>query len=242
MVFEFNTPGIARLAASAGAEFVVFDQEHSGFGTDTIRWLMAASKGVDIVPLVRVPATEYHLVARVMDVGAMGIMVPMVESADQARRIVDAVKYIPLGKRGTAFSVAHDDFLPGDVSAKMRQANDESMVICQIETARGVEEAERIAGVEGVDCLWIGHYDLTQSLGIPGQFDHASYLEAERRVLAACAAHGKAAGFMVADLEGARRKLELGFRAIAYFGDVWLYQRALAEGVRGVRALLEGRG
>src|SRR5262245_52179241 len=85
MIFEFDTTGIARLAAAAGAEFAVFDMEHTGWSLETIRMLIATSRSTTMVPLVRIPATEYHFVARILDVGAMGIMVPMVESGEQAQ-------------------------------------------------------------------------------------------------------------------------------------------------------------
>src|SRR3954451_3304545 len=88
MIFEFATTGIARIAAAAGAEFILFDMEHTGWSMETIRQLLATTRAAALVPLVRVPATEYHFLARVLDVGAMGLMVPMVESGEQARVIV----------------------------------------------------------------------------------------------------------------------------------------------------------
>src|SRR3954454_4895950 len=99
-MLEFATTGIGRLAAQAGAEFAVYDMEHTGWSIETIRMLIATSASTDIIPLVRVPATEYHFIARVLDMGAMGIMAPMVESAAQARTIVASAKYPPLGRRG----------------------------------------------------------------------------------------------------------------------------------------------
>src|SRR5258706_8137009 len=87
-MFEFNTTGIGRIAAEAGAEFAVFDMEHTGWSVETIRMLVATTRSTEMTPLVRVPATEYHFIARVLDIGAMGIMVPMVESAAQAATIV----------------------------------------------------------------------------------------------------------------------------------------------------------
>ena len=97
MVFEFATTGIARLAASAGAEFVIYDMEHTGWSMETIRMLLATSRcdpadATAMVPMVRVPATEYHFLARVLDMGALGVMVPMVESEDQARQVVQFAK------------------------------------------------------------------------------------------------------------------------------------------------------
>src|SRR5918998_626759 len=124
MVFEFPTTGIGRIAATAGAEFVIYDMEHTGWSIETIRGLMASSRAADIVPMVRIPATEYHLISRPLDAGAMGLMVPMVESAEQARLIVQSAKYPPLGRRGAAFAIAHDDYQGGDVVAKTASAND----------------------------------------------------------------------------------------------------------------------
>src|SRR5688572_6861140 len=160
MVFEFATTGIARLSAEAGAEFVIYDMEHTGWSVDTIRMLLATSQGLPIAPMVRVPATEYHFLARALDLGAVGVMVPMVESVEQARRIVDCCRYPPVGRRGAAFTIAHDNFTGGDILEKMHSANREVLVIAQIETARGLEHVEEIAAVEGIDVLWIGHFDL----------------------------------------------------------------------------------
>src|SRR5215203_5402676 len=95
MVFEFPTTGIGRIAAEAGAEFVIYDMEHTGWSIETIRGLIATSRAANLVPMVRIPATQYHLIARPLDVGAMGLMVPMVESAEQAQVIVDSAKYPP---------------------------------------------------------------------------------------------------------------------------------------------------
>lgn len=235
-VFEFNTTGIARLAAEAGAEFAVFDMEHTGWSVETIRMLIATARPTAMVPLVRIPATEYHFIARVLDMGAMGIMVPMVESAAQARVLTASAKYPPVGRRGAAFGVSHDDFAGGDIVEKMTSANRETLLIAQIETAAGLEHASDIAGVDGVDVLWIGHFDLTNSLGIPGQFDHPRYHEAVAAVLAACKKHGKTPAMMATDIATAKRLLDQGFRMLAYGGDLWLYQTALREGIAALRA------
>jgi 2-dehydro-3-deoxyglucarate aldolase/4-hydroxy-2-oxoheptanedioate aldolase len=236
MVMEFGTTGLGRMAAAAGADFVVFDQEHTGFSAETVRTLMAAWRSADLTPMVRVPTTQYHLLSRPLDVGVMGLMVPLVESEAQARLIVESTKYPPLGKRGAAFGVAHDDYAPGDIVAKMESANRETLIIAQIETGRGAEEADRIAAVEGIDVLWIGHFDLTNSLGIPGQFTHPAYLQAVDKVLDACRRHGKAAGFMASSVDQAQALIAQGFNIIAYWGDIWLYQTALREGLAAIRS------
>ncbi len=143
MIFEFNTPGIARLLDAAGLDFVVFDMEHSGFEMSDIRAAMAWSRAAVFTPIVRVPSADYHFLARVHDTGARGVMVPMVGTRAQAEAIVHACKYPPRGGSGAAFGVAHDDFRSGDVTATMAAANHDNLIIVQIETAQGVETRSR---------------------------------------------------------------------------------------------------
>jgi len=234
-MFEFATTGVARLAAEASAEFAVFDMEHTGWSIETIRMLLATCGGTDLVPLVRVPATEYHFIARALDMGSAGIMVPMVESAEQAKRIVEFAKYPPVGRRGAAFGIAHDNYSGGDTLAKIAEANRETLLIAQVETAAGVKNVNEIAAVDGIDVLWIGHFDLSNSLGIPVQFTHPLFQDGVQKVLAACQKHGKAAGFMCADVADGRALLARGFRILAYSGDLWLYQQALRAGLAALR-------
>jgi len=235
MVFEFASTGIARIAAGAGAEFVIFDLEHTGWSLETIRMMMATAGGSGLVPLVRVPATEYHFVARALDVGAMGLMVPMVESAEQARKIVESAKYPPRGRRGAAFAMAHDDYRGADLVGSMRSADAEGLLIAQIETAKGVEQVEAIAAVEGIDVLWVGQFDLTNSLGVAGELEHPLYHAAVEQVLAACRRHGRAAGFMAGTVEQGRAALKQGFRMLAYSGDIGIYHQALRDGLAALR-------
>ncbi len=235
MVFEFNTTGVARIAGVAGAELTIFDQEHTGWSVETIRLLVATAGAASLVPMVRVPATQYHVIARTLDVGVQGVMVPLVESVEQARTIVSSAKYPPVGRRGAAFGVAHDNYDNSDFVATMTKSNDELLLIAQIETTTGVQNVDAIAQVDGIDCLWVGHFDLTNSMGIPGQFDHPDYADAIMRVVEACNRHGKTAGFMASTPNVAIDYIERGFRAIAYSGDLWLYQTALRTGLHEIR-------
>ena len=238
MMMEFSTTGIARIAAEAGAEFAVFDMEHTGWSMETIRMLMATSRAADLVPMVRVPTLQYHFIARVLDVGAMGIVVPMVADASQARMIVDSAKYPPAGRRGVAFGVAHDDYQGGDLEAKFRQANDEVMLFAQIETVSGVETVDAIAAVDGIDALWIGQYDLTASLGIPGEFTHPKFQDATRRVIEACRREGKTAVLGALDAKTLARGPSDGFRMLVHLADLWIYQNALRLSIETIRESL----
>ncbi|RMG37110.1 MAG: aldolase, partial [Planctomycetota bacterium] len=196
MAFEFRVPGLGAIAAAAGADLIIFDMEHTGWTFETIRTLIAGTPRDRTVPMVRVPATRYHFIARALDMGARGIMVPMVESADQAREITEFSKYPPAGRRGAAFGIAHDDYSAGELPEKIAAANEGILRIAQIETADGLQQLENIAAVDGIDVLWVGQTDLTCSLGIPGQFEHPRFVDALKRVVEAAESHGKAAGYM----------------------------------------------
>ena len=129
MVFEFFTPGMPQIVKAAGAEFILFDMEHSGVTIETLKGQIAACRGIGLVPMVRVPALQYHFIARCLDMGAMGIMVPDGrKSAAQAREIVSATRYPPAGRRGAAFAMAHDDYAAGSVPDKMATANERTLV------------------------------------------------------------------------------------------------------------------
>ena len=235
MAFEFFSPGLPQVLAAAGAEFCIFDMEHSGVGIETIKQQVAASRGVGLVPMVRVPGSHYHLIAPVLDAGAMGIMVPMVETRAQAERIAAWCRYRPAGIRGLAFNLAHDDYRGGDVEAKMARANDRTLVIALIETKTGIDNADAILSVPGIDVGWLGHFDLTNSLGITGQFDHPDFIGAVDRFLAACERHGKAAGFLAGSLAIADAWLKRGIRCLCYGTDVMVFQEALATALTALR-------
>jgi 2-dehydro-3-deoxyglucarate aldolase/4-hydroxy-2-oxoheptanedioate aldolase len=239
-VFEFATLGIGRLAASAGAEFVIFDTEHTGWGWETVAAAVATTRPTGAHAFVRVPLAQRSYLSRALDVGATGLVVPMVESAAQAADLVSWSRYPPAGVRGAAFGIAHDDYAAAGANDYMVRANTSVMLLPQIETAAGLDAVEEIAAVDGIDVLWLGHFDLTNSMGIPGRFDHPDYLAAVDRIAAAATAHGKTAGFMASSPDEAAMMIERGYRILAYGGDLWLYRAALCDGLEKVRAHAKG--
>jgi 2-keto-3-deoxy-L-rhamnonate aldolase RhmA len=230
MVFEFFTPGIAQVHKLAGCEYLIYDMEHAGFSIEQLKAQCAYCRGIGVTPMVRVPRGEYHFLARALDVGAHGVMVPMVDSVEQARAIAEATHYPPKGRRGAAFGFPHDDYEPGDPATKMRAADARNLIIAQIETERGLEAVEEIAAVEGIDCLWLGHFDLSNFLGIPGQFDNPRFVNAVKRIVAAGRKHKKALGYMAADANLAKRYRGYGFNMIATGTDHGI----LMAGVRDI--------
>ena len=227
MVFEFFSPGMSAILANAGCQFVLYDMEHTGLGFETLKWLFASCRGLPIEAMVRVPRGEYTWLARALDLGAHGVMIPMVESEEHAKSIVQACRYPPLGRRGAAFGFAQCDYLGGDVGEKIRSYNERTLVIAQIETERGLDQVEKIAAVDGIDVLWVGHFDLSNFMGIPGQFNDPRFDAAMRKVAQVARQHGKAAGFMATDAAWIARAREMGFTMIAGGTDTGLLELAL---------------
>lgn len=233
---EFATPGIGQIIKNAGCHFAMVDMEHTGFGYETVKSTLRYLHDAGLASLVRPPSKDYHHLARALDVGAQGVMPPMLGTAEEARRIVNDIKYAPDGVRGVALGMAHDDYAPGPVMKKLAEANEKTSLVALIETAEGIENCDQIAAVNGVDCLWIGHFDLSCSLGIPGQFDHPDFVKAVDRVIAAAKAHNKALGRLVPSVEEGAALHAAGFDMIIYSGDIWLLQTALTTAVKELRA------
>lgn len=231
MIFEFFTPGLPRIVKNAGAEFALYCMEHTGTGFETLKPQFALCRALGVVPLARVPATEYDFIARALDCGALGVMVPLVDSAEQAELIVSCTRYPPAGRRGAAFGFAHDDYEGGDVVEKIRMSHERTLVIAMIETRKGLDNVEAIAAVPGVDVLWLGHFDLTNFLGIPAQFSHPLYRDALKRIVAAAERNGKAAAYMAADEALGREYLAHGFRMIATGTDQAMLQNAIQHNI-----------
>jgi len=167
----------------------------------------------------------------------MGIMAPMVGSAEEAQFIVSCTRYPPKGRRGAAFGFAADDYMGGPVTDKIRVADARTLVMCLIETAEGIKNIDQIAAVPGVDVLWLGHFDLTNFLGIPGDFTNPKYLDAVERIVAAARRHKKGLGFMPASAELAAQYKALGFNMFGAGTD----QAMLVAGVTSVLAGLQGK-
>jgi 2-keto-3-deoxy-L-rhamnonate aldolase RhmA len=234
-LFGIHSPGITRLLAGAGVDFIVIDMEHSGFGTDTVRALLAETHSLELPAWVRPPAGEYHLIAPLLDAGADGIIVPMVETPEQAKRVANACRYPPKGNRGAAFSIAHDDFLAGGVPEKIKAADEKIVCGLLIESQQGVDNLEKITAVPGVDLLWVGFLDLSISLGTPGDFAHPKFTGAVARILKVSAERKIPVGIMVKDSAQGIKRIREGFHCLSYWGDIWLLQQALAEGIGAIR-------
>lgn len=181
------------------------------------------------------PQPLYHFLARTMDAGALGVMIGNVEMPEQAKKIVDAVKYAPLGNRGLGLGTAHNDYVSPDTAGYLKDSNENTTIICQIESPTGVKNVEAIASTPGVDCVWVGHFDLTSSMGIPAQFQHPDFLAALKTVVDAAKKTGRTAGIQPGDAQQFEQWLEIGFNVISWKNDIALYRNALQSEINWVR-------
>ncbi len=235
MIFEFLSPGLPAVLQAAGAEFALYDMEHSGFTMDEMKAQFAYCRGLGLVPLVRPPAKEYQFASRLLDLGAMGLMFPMVESREEAERIVSWTRYPPRGVRGAMFGGAHDDYGSADMKETIAAAEARTLVLALIETAQGVEHADEILAVPGIDGAHLGQADLSISMGVPGEIGHAKVQQGIDALLAACKKHGKFAGCLAPNLDVAREWMGRGFRMISYSYDIGLLRDGLATGLAALR-------
>ncbi len=195
MIRMVRNPAIARVAAHAGLDFVMFDMEHGSYSLDVLSDIFAVARSVGLAGFVRVPELSKGYVSRVMDAGAVGVMVPMLESVDMARQFVDWAKYAPVGKRGFGSAGGHTNFAAAsDAVAFMKAANEETLTIAQIETGPAVERIDAIAAVPGIDAMLIGPNDLAISLGYPGDLMNKNVTAAIAKVAEAARKHGKIFG------------------------------------------------
>ncbi len=232
---EFATPGIGQILKAAGCEFAFVDMEHSGFTFETVKSVLRNLHDAGIATAVRPPSKSYTHFARACDVGAQGLIAPLLGTVNEAQACIDAINYPPGGKRGCALGIAHDDYRQMTVMDALNSANAKTSLTALIETAAGIENVDAIAALDGVDCLWIGHFDLTLSLGIPGEFDHPKFIAAVDAVVSAAKKHDKSLGRLVGTVEEGAALHRDGFDFICYLGDLWLLQKALREGLDGIR-------
>ena len=238
MLYEFNTRGMAWMLQEAGVDFAMIDMEHGPFSLGDVADLTAWFGATTVAPLVRIPEVQYHFIARALDAGVLGVMAPNVESAEQARELVEAAKYSPLGKRRLYFGGPAGNYYPVPVEKfqpYMDECNSNTSVICMIESPIGMENLEQIAATPGVDALWVGYADLSAAMGIAGEFHHAYFIAAMKRVVEVAHKHNLAAAIQPGSPEQLREWLDMGFNAISYGADSYTYKDALSQAIADVR-------
>jgi 4-hydroxy-2-oxoheptanedioate aldolase len=226
-----RTVDIASIAYTAGFDSVYIDMEHSSFPLEAAGQICMACTHLGVTPLVRVPGVDPFFIARVMDAGAMGIVVPGVQSAEEARSAVRAVKHAPLGERSFAGSAPQLHYRSLPSAQTIRELDEASMVVAMVESRAGLDAADEIAAVDGVDIVLVGASDLSGELGVAGQVDHPQVHEAFLHVIKACRAHGKSVGIggLGARPDLITQYLELGAGYISTGNDISFLSAAAAQ-------------
>lgn len=239
MVTTFANVDIAKLLLRAGFDFFIMDCEHGCFTTREVADVVAVARGVGMPALVRIPEMRREHALKFMELGASGLLLPNVESAEQARMLVDCTKYAPLGHRGVSLSRPHTDFRKVTGADYMPAANEETILLCQIESRKGVQHIDEILSVEGIDVALIGPNDLTQDYGKLDRFDDPEIVEAIGSVVRAAKAHGKFSGAHFGAAAPLLPWIRAGMQMNMWNSDSGLL---LAGAVAGLPALREAGG
>jgi len=231
-------PAIAEIMAAAGFDWLVVDLEHSVIDMRDAEELIRTIDLKGCVPLARMTSNDCNQIKRVMDAGAHGVIVPMVNSAEEARQVVAAVRYPPFGVRGVGLARAQGY---GNAFQDYKKwLEKEYIVVVQIEHINAVEAIDEILMVEGVDAFIVGPYDLTGSMGIPGEFDDPRFEQAMTRVLKAGREHGIPGGIHVVepDIQQLKGRIDEGYRFLAYSVDIRMLDVLSRQAVNEVRRML----
>jgi 2-keto-3-deoxy-L-rhamnonate aldolase RhmA len=219
-VHHLRTVATPSIAAATGHHWLFIDGEHGAFSVQEATQICIAALPVGVTPIVRVCAGAIHEATRALDNGAMGIVIPHVDTAAQAKAIADALHYPPMGHRSWGGPPAAYGYQPPSTAEAQAAINDEILTVVMIESPEAVRNADEIAAVPGVDVLFIGTSDLTAEMGISGQIGHPKVIEAYRAVGDACKKHGKTLGMGgVYDEENARRYVGMGARFVLTGSD-----------------------
>lgn len=236
-----GSPNVAELFATAGFDWLVIETEHNGLDSAEIQTMLMAMNAGEVIPLVRLPNSSAVYIQRALDMGAMGVVVPMIRSADEAKAVVRATRYPPEGSR--SFGPLRATRYSLDNASYLKDANQNMLVVLIIETKEGIEDLEQICQVPGVDALWIGRFDLCLSYGLnPLDMPHRQIDEIIERVLAIGAKSGVAIGENAFTPEAVKTRLDQGYRMIGFGPDYNLLSTVVAKGLTTFREIQQAKG
>jgi 2-keto-3-deoxy-L-rhamnonate aldolase RhmA len=220
---QARTVDIAMAMQACGFDWLFIDLEHNSMTLDMAVQISVAANGAGISPLVRVPYRQFDMATRVLDGGAMGIVMPHVDTVEEAKEVVEKLKYPPLGHRSVAGPMAQTGFAAKPLAEATAEFNAAMLLICLVESPTAVKNADKIAAVPGIDVLLFGTSDLTMEMGIPGQLSHPDVEKAYKTVIAACKKHGKWAGMGgIYEPSLMRKFLKLGISMVLAGSDLSL--------------------
>lgn len=229
-------PTNVEILGMNGLDFVILDMEHSQLGLETMVDMIRTAEMNGMVPITRVYTMETKLMRRILDIGAHGIMVPMVSTTEDAHYTIDAVKYPPLGKRGMNGGRGPKW---GDYENYIYEANNALVTIFQCETREGLENIEEIAKTPGLDCIFIGTADLSMELGYPWEVDHPKVRAAIDKILKVCQENNVLPGIVTTSAEDAVRRVKQGFRVVTCMNDLAFFKKQSNAEIQNIRTAIE---
>ena len=216
-----RTPDVSKIASVCGYDWIKPDMEHATYDIDMVSQMCISALDAGCSPIVRVPGKQHFHASRILDGGAQGVIIPHVDSVEEAKAAVDWCKFPPIGHRSSPGPVPQLSYSKYNLADTMRRCNENTLVVIMLETWDAIQSADDIAAIEGVDVLHIGSNDLSADMGIPGQYDHNKLIECYKIMTDACKKHGKFAGMGgIYDEENATRFIDMGCRFINSGGDL----------------------
>ncbi len=235
-VLQLRSPDAVRAIAAAGLDWVFLDSEHGPFDLETLHDLMRVAVPAGLCPIVRVADLQYQLIARALDSGAQGVLLPRVESPELLEQAVSWTRYPPMGVRGYGLGGPHLGYERVSMADAIAHMNEHVMVVLQIETRRALERLDELLAVPHIDAVLVGPADLSIALGVPGQFEHPDFVAAVERVRDRCNELGIAPGMHMRSLDMARTWLPRGLRFVSCNNDIGLFFEKVSETVAAMHA------
>ena len=223
---KITDPAVVEIMGFAGFDFVIIDEEHGPISMESAQNMIRAAESVNITPVIRVGNNDEALILQALDIGALGIEIPQINSRYDAERAVKSVKYSPQGERGVCRYVRAANYSSMDKFKYFKSANDETMIIAHIEGVKGINNLDEILLVSGIDVIFIGPYDLSQSLGIPGEVNHPLVVEKMKEVILKCKENKVAVGTFADDVKTAKSWISLGIQYMSFSVDVGILYEA----------------
>lgn len=233
-------PKFMQLLATAGLDFVIIEMEHSDFSYRDVCAMALVARGAGLVPIVRPPGLAPHSMSRALDSGAMGLLLPAIDTPDQLEGVLHATKYHPRGERILNARGAHTNFekLP-DTGAQIAHLNTHTLTVAMVESQTSLDALPEICAVDGLDAVMIGPDDLSQALGVPGELSHPKMAAARERVIDVCSAAGVPWGFSSQTVDDAQGWIDKGMRWVPFMNDAAVLMKTFSE---AAGALTAGRG
>ena len=235
-VLQLRSQDSIRAIAAAGLDWVFLDSEHGAFDLETLHDLMRVAVPAGLCPIVRVADLQYQLIARALDSGAQGVLLPRVESPDLLAQAVSWTRFPPMGVRGYGLGGPHLGYERITIGDAVAHFNEHVMVVLQIETRLALQRLDELLAVPNIDAVLVGPADLSVALGVPGQFDHPEFIAAVELVRDRCHAHGIAPGMHMRSVDMARFWIPRGLRFVSCNNDIGMLFERVTETVSAMHA------